>query len=225
MTEHIYRSEYRDLWELPHKIGPKWEKQEFQNAMSYIAKGFDRKRLSQTHIGGIHMISVKRPRKRSLINPKGQHAVLALAVLLVLAMAATAVGFAGWTHCGAKLDDLGGYMAKSIRADMNQALQCYDTLVRRGDDAADEALDGMKRYMYSAYGMNKLLVAAMGESYSLLDVTAYNNFQTIVGEYERLLGNGQATSTVRETLGDCVQSFRTLLASRFDDADHLLPQS
>lgn len=171
------------------------------------------------------MITVKRPRKRSLINPKGQHVVLALAVILALTVAVAAAGFIGWSHRGAQLEDLGGYTAKSIRADMNQAFQCYDTLVRRGDDVADEALDGMKRYMYSAYGMNKLLVAAMGEDYSLLDVTAYNNFQTIVGEYERLLANGQATSTVRETLGDCVQSLRTLLASRFDEADHLLPQS
>ncbi len=171
------------------------------------------------------MITVKRPRKRSLINPKGRKLAVAVSVFLVLVLAGGAVALIGWSRLGDRLDDLGGYMAKSIRTDINQALQCYDTLTRRGDDVAAETLDGMKRYMYSAYGMNKLLIAARGEAYSLLDVTVYNNFQTVVGEYERLLANGQATGTVKETLGNCVASLRTMLANRFDEADNLLPQS
>ena len=82
----------------------------------------------------------------------------------------------------------------------------------------------MKRYMYSAYGMNRLLIEARGERYALLDASAYNSFQTAVGEYERLLANGQATGTTRATLGDCVKSLRAMLSARFDESDNLLPQ-
>lgn len=176
------------------------------------------------NIGGIRMVTVKRQRKRSLVNPRGRQVIVALSALLALALVAGAIALVALVRLNGRMEDLNGYIAKSIRTDINQAIQCYDTLERRGDDAAADALGSMKRYMYSAYGMNRLLVEARGEQYALLDASAYNSFQTAVGEYERLLANGQATGTTRATLGDCVKSLRTMLAARFDESDNLLPQ-
>ena len=116
-------------------------------------------------------------------------------------------------------------MAKSIRSDLNQAMQSYDTILRKGDDSASDALGNMKRYMYAAYRLNLSLVTARGERYSIIDTATYNNFQTLVGEYERLLANGQSTSSVRTSLNDLMDAVATSLASRFDSADLLLPQT
>lgn len=176
------------------------------------------------NIGGIHMVTVKRQRKRSLVNPRGRQVIVVLSALLVLAVVAGAIALVALMRLNSRMEDLNGYIARSIRTDINQAIQCYDTLERKGDDAAADALGNMKRYMYSAYGMNRLLTEARGERYALLDASTYNSFQTAVGEYERLLANGQATGTTRATLGDCVKSLRTMLAVRFDENDKLLPQ-
>lgn len=170
------------------------------------------------------MVSVKRQKKRSLVNPRGRQVIIALSILLILAIAAGALALVTLVRLNGRVEDLNSYMAKAIRTDINQAIQSYDTLERKGDDAASDALGSMKRYMYSAYGMNKLLIEARGEKYSLLDASVYNSFQTAVGEYERLLANGQATGTTRATLGDCIESLRTMLSARFDESDNLLPQ-
>ena len=170
------------------------------------------------------MVTVKRQKKRSLVNQRGRNIIIVLSVLLVLALIAGGVALAALLKQNSRMEDLNGYIARSIRTDINQAIQCYDTLERKGDDSATEALNNMKRYMYSAYGMNKLLIEACGEKYSLLDASVYNSFQTAVGEYERLLANGQATGTTRATLGNCMESLRTMLSARFDESDQLLPQ-
>ncbi len=170
------------------------------------------------------MVTVKRKKRRSLVNPRGRQIIVALSVLLALSVIAGAIALVALVRLDRRMDDLNGYIAKSIRTDINQAIQCYDTLERKGDDAAADALGNMKRYMYSAYGMNRLLTESRGERYALLDATAYNSIQTAVGEYERLLANGQATGTTRATLGDCIKSLRAMLAARFDESDNLLPQ-
>ena len=182
------------------------------------------KALRFDNIGGIRMVTVKRKKKRSLVNPRGRQAVAALSALLALAIIAGAIALVALMRLNSRMEDLNGYIARSVRTDINQAIQCYDTLERKGDDAAADALNNMKRYMYSAYGMNRLLIEARGDRYSLLDASGYNSLQTAIGEYERLLANGQATGATRATLGDCVKSLRSMLSARFDEGDNLLPQ-
>ena len=182
------------------------------------------KALRFDNIGGIRMVTVKRKKKRSLVNPRGRQAVAALSALLALAIIAGAIALVALMRLNSRMEDLNGYIARSVRTDIYQAIQCYDTLERRGDDAAADALNNMKRYMYSAYGMNRLLIEARGDRYSLLDASGYNSLQTAIGEYERLLANGQATGATRATLGDCVKSLRSMLSARFDEGDNLLPQ-
>ena len=182
------------------------------------------KALRFDNIGGIRMVTVKRKKKRSLVNPRGRQAVAALSALLALAIIAGAIALVALMRLNSRMEDLNGYIARSVRTDINQAIQCYDTLERKGDDAAADALNNMKRYMYSAYGMNRLLIEARGDRYSLLDASGYNSLQTAIGEYERLLANGQATGATRATLGDCVKSLRSMLSARFEEGDNLLPQ-
>ena len=169
------------------------------------------------------MVTVKRPKKRSLMNPKGKYLLWAGLALAAVMMAVGIAGLVGQARARAQMEELSEYMAKSIRTELNQVLQCYDTLDRKSDTAAEQ-LASMKKYMYSAYAMNKILVESRGGDYSILDTATYNSFQTIVGEYERLLANGQATGTVKITLGDYMQSLEAELVSRFDSADLLLPQ-
>lgn len=168
---------------------------------------------------------MKRKKKRSLQSPSGRYRLYAAIALTLLLAALCAFGMAGRLHYADKLDDLGDFMAKAIRTDLNQALQAYDTLQRRGSDAAGDALINMKRFMYSAYRLNLSLVEARGERYSILDAATYNSFQTIVGEYERLLANGQSTATVKTSLGSYMSAIEDTLSSRFDSADLLLPQT
>ena len=170
------------------------------------------------------MAAARRRRALDLFVARNLLALSGLSALLALAVIAGAIALVALMRLNSRMEDLNGYIAKSIRTDINQAIQCYDTLERKGDDAAADALGSMKRYMYSAYGMNRLLIEARGERYALLDASAYNSFQIAVGEYERLLANGQATGTTRATLGDCVKSLRAMLSARFDESDNLLPQ-
>ena len=66
---------------------------------------------------------------------------------------------------------------------------------------------------------------ARGESYSIIDTATYNSFQTLAGEFERLLANGQSTAAVKTSMGDYMQAIETVLSSRFDSADLLLPKT
>ena len=171
------------------------------------------------------MVTVKRKKRRNLTSPLGRYKTLAALALALLLIGACAFGLIGRFRYADRLDDLGDFMAKAIRTDLNQALQSYDTIQRRGDDAASEALANMKRYMYSAYRLNLSLVAARSERYSIIDTATYNNFQTIAGEYERLLANGQSTASVKTSLGNYMSAIEDTLSSRFDSADLLLPQT
>ena len=174
---------------------------------------------------GDKMITVRRKRKRNLNNPSGRYRAWAAAVLVVALMGLCAFGLIGRFRYADRLDDLGDFMAKAIRTDLNQALQSYDTIQRRGDDSALDALTNMKRYMYAAYRLNLSLVDARGERYSIIDTATYNSFQTIVGEYERLLANGQSTASVKTSLGNYMSAIENTLSTRFDSADLLLPQT
>lgn len=169
--------------------------------------------------------TVKRKKKRNLNTSLRRYRRLAALALTLIALAACAFGLAGRFRYAGRLEDLGDFMAKAIRTDLNQAMQAYDTILRRGDDAAPEALTNMKRYMYSAYRLNLSLVLALSERYSIIDTATYNNFQTIVGEYERLLANGQSTASVKTSLGNYMCAMEDTLSTRFDSADLLLPQT
>jgi|GEM_PF-5280204 len=171
------------------------------------------------------MVTVKRKKKRSLQNPAGRYKALLAAGLAVILIAVSAFGLAGRFRYAAIIDDLTDSMAKSIRTDLNQAVQAFNSLERRSTDTAGDTINNMKRYMYAAYRLNQSLVVARGETYSIIDTATYNNFQTITGEYERLLANGQSTSSVRTSLGDYMNALASTLESRFDSADLLLPQT
>ena len=171
------------------------------------------------------MVTVKRKKKRSLESPAGRYRLYAAAALALLLAGLCAFGLIGRFRYAGQLDDVSDFMAKAVRTDLNQALQAYDTLQRRGADAAPDALTNMKRYMYAAYRLNLSLVQARGERYSILDAATYNSFQTIVGEYERLLANGQSTATVKTSLGAYMSAIEDTLSARFDSADLLLPQT
>ena len=148
------------------------------------------------------MITVKRGQKRSLKNGAQRHWLIIGAVVAALILAVGLFGLSKSLYLEDKLHDLADYMAISIRTDLNGVLQSYDTMERRSTDVGGDAIPTMKRYMYSAYNMNRLLVTAAGENYSIIDSADYNNFQAILGEYEKLLQNGQNTSEVSATLSD-----------------------
>ena len=171
------------------------------------------------------MISVKRGRKRSLRPSAPRHWLIIGLVVAALVIAMGIFGLSKSLRLEDRLDDLADYMAISIRTDLNQVLQSYDTMDRRSADLSGEVIPNMKRYMYSAYNMNRLLVTAQGERYSIIDSASYNSFQNIMGEYEKLLKNGQNTSEVAATLNDYMASMRTMLGERFDSAGALLPQT
>lgn len=171
------------------------------------------------------MVTVKRQRKRSLQNQKGKYLLVGGAALFAIMLGLIIALFADRAALRNRLDDLSDYMAKSIRTDLNQALQYYDNIDRRSADLTGDVLPNMKKYMYSAYNTNKLLVEARGESYSIIDTATYNSFQTLAGEFERLLANGQSTAAVKTSMGDYMQAIETVLSSRFDSADLLLPKT
>ncbi len=175
--------------------------------------------------GGIGMITVRRNRKRNMNRRMGRLHLIALCAVGAALIALCAAAMAGEHRLSDRLDGLTDYMAKSVRTDLNQAVQACDALSRRSAETAPDTLNNMKRYVYAAYRTNQLLVAARGESYSIIDTATYNNFQTLVGEYERLLANGQSTSSVRTSLNDFMDAVSATLASRFDSADLLLPQT
>ncbi len=193
--------------------------------MSYIQYEFPwRKGHADRGHGGINMVTVRRKKKRSMLSPVSRWREAALIAVAAASLALCVFGLAGPGRLAGEMDDLTAYMAKSVRADLNQAVQACDALGRRSGENAD-TLNGMKRCMYAAYRMNQLLVTARGESYSIIDTATYNNFQTIAGEYERLLANGQSTAAIKTSLGDYMAAISSTLVSRFDSRDALLPQT
>ena len=171
------------------------------------------------------MVTVRRKRKRNWYSPMNRYYLVGALVLAALLVALSAYALIGRMQAEGRIDDMTDIMAKAVRTDLNQAVQAYDALGRKSNDSAGETLSNMKRFMYSAFRVNQLLVSMRGERYSVIDTATYNNFQTIVGEYERLLANGQSTAGARTSLGDYMSALSTSLSQRFDSADALIPQA
>ena len=93
------------------------------------------------------MVTVKRQRKRSLQNQKGKYLLVGGAALFAIMLGLIIALFADRAALRNRLDDLSDYMAKSIRTDLNQALQYYDNIDRRSADLTGDVLPNMKKYM------------------------------------------------------------------------------
>ena len=115
-----------------------------------------------------------------------------------------------------------GYIVVS---DMSEALDSYAGIDRKSANLADDILPTMRRHMYTAYEMNKVLVETFGAEYSMLDTEQYESFEAIMKRFDQLLAAGQSTDPAKETLAVCMEDIKSSLAGRFTAEGNLLPKT
>ena len=171
------------------------------------------------------MITFKRTRKRSYQHPWRQYFIYGVASAFVLMLALTIGAFASRGRMAARLEEAQEMMAAYIQRDMNEVLDSYVAIDRKSADLAGDILPTMKKHMYSANSMNRVLTETFGDRYSMIDDEQYESFESIMDEFDNLLATGQSTSPAKDRLVTCMDSIKLTLANRFTTDGSLLPKT
>ena len=171
------------------------------------------------------MVSFKRTKKRNYRHPGEKYLTLGVAGMFALLLIVMLAAFSGRSHLEAQLNETREIMAASIQRDMNEVLRSYENIGRKSADLAGDVLPTMRRYMYSANGMNEALVEIFGEDYSMIDPEQYDAFESIMDQFDQLLAAGQSTDPAKESLVACMSSFEAALSNRFTADGSLLPKT
>ncbi len=171
------------------------------------------------------MISFKRTKKRTYRSPKEKYLWLSAAGVFCLMLILTLVGFLGKNSLQMQLMETQDMLAASIQRDMSEALNSYESIDRKSANLSGDILPTMRRHMYAAYEMNKVLTETYGAEYSMLDEEQYDSFEAIMDRFDGLLAAGQSTAPARESLTACMESIRSAMTNRFTAEGTLLPRT
>ena len=148
--------------------------------------------------------------------------VAGMFVLLLVMMLSAA---SSRNHLDNRLNEAQEMMAASIQNDMNKVLRAHDTIDHKSADLSGDILPTMKQHMYAANEMNKALTETFGEEYSMIDPKQYEEFLSIMEQFDHLLAAGQSTAPAKESLVLCMDSMETALANRLTAEGNLLPKT
>lgn len=171
------------------------------------------------------MISFRRSRTRSFEHQGEKYLLIALAGSFILLVVMLLFAFSGKSRLQAQMDESLEMMAASVQSDVYNALNSYRTIDHKSADVEGDILPTMKRHMYSAHSMNRVLTETFGEEYSLIDEESYNEFESVMREFDRVLSAGQSTKAAKELLVPCMNKFQNMLLNRFNEEGELLPKA
>ena len=171
------------------------------------------------------MVSFKRTKKRNFRSPVIKYLSLSAAGVFALLLILVLVGFSGRNSLRAQLSETQDILAAAIQSDLSDALDSYEGIDRKSANLADDILPTMRRHMYAAHEMNKILVETFGEEYSMLDTAQYESFEAIMKRFDQLIAAGQSTDPAKETLTACMNDLRSSMAGRFTAEGNLLPKT
>ena len=169
------------------------------------------------------MIGFRRPRMRTFEQHGEKYLLLALAGSFILLVVMLLFAFSGKSRLQKQLDTSLEMMAASVQSDVYNALTVYRTIDHKSADVEGDILPTMKRHMYSAYSMNRVLKETFGDEYSLIDDEAYNEFESVMREFDRVLSAGQSTKAAKESLVPCMNGFQNMILNRFTEEGELIP--
>ncbi len=104
------------------------------------------------------MLSFKRTKRRNYQNPREKYIAFSLAGAFALLLILTLVGFTGQSRLRARLAETQDILAAAIQSDLNDALDSYAGIDRKSANLSGDILPTMRRHMYSAYEMDRILV-------------------------------------------------------------------
>lgn len=171
------------------------------------------------------MLSFKRTKRRNYQNPREKYIAFSLAGAFALLLILTLVGFTGQSRLRARLAETQDILAAAIQSDLNDALDSYAGIDRKSANLSGDILPTMRRHMYSAYEMDKILVETFGAEYSMLDAERYASFEAIMNRFDQLIAAGQSPDPAKETLAACMNDLKNSLAGRFTAEGNLLPKT
>lgn len=171
------------------------------------------------------MIRFKRTKKRTYRNPREKYLALSLAGVFGLMLILTLVGFLGKNSLQTQLNETQDMLAASISRDLSQVLSSHENIDRKSANLSGDILPTMRRHMYAAYEMNRVLTETYGEEYSMLDEEQYDSFEAIMDQFDSLLAAGQSTDPAKESLTACMENVRSAMSNRFTAEGSLLPKT
>lgn len=172
-----------------------------------------------------NMISFKRTKKRNYRNPREAYLISAVAAAFAVCIILMLVGFLGRNTLRAQLSETQDMLASSIQSDISKALNSYEGIGRKSANLSGDILPTMRRHMYAAYEMNRILVETCGEEYSMIDEAQYDSFESVMDQFDRLIAAGQSTDPAKESLTVCMDTLKASIANRFTAEGSLLPKT
>ncbi len=169
------------------------------------------------------MTSFKRSRTRSFEQQGEKYLLITLAGAFILLVVMLLFASSGRNRLQNQMDEGMEIIAASIQRDVSDALSSYRAIDRKSADLEGYILPTMKKHMHSAHSMNRVLTEIYGEEYSMIDEATYEQFQAVMSEFDRLLAAGQSTTSAKEQLIPCMNSFQNMLLNRFTEDGKLLP--
>ena len=171
------------------------------------------------------MISFKRTKKRNYHNPREKYILSSLGGAFLLLILLVLIGFNGKSRLHLKLTDTQDMLAASIQSDVSSAMNCYESIHRKNADLSGDILPTMRRHMYAANEMNRILTETFGEEYSMIDPAQYDSFEAVMEQFDQLLAAGQSTEPAKENLTLCMEDLKNSIAHRFTAEGNLLPKT
>lgn len=171
------------------------------------------------------MISFKRTKKRNYRNPREKYILSSIAGAFALLLILIIVAFSGRNSLQLQLHETQDILAASIQSDVNKAMNSYETIHRKNADLSGDVLPDLRRHMYAAYEMNRVLTETFGEDYSMIDSSQYDSFESIMDQFDQLIAAGQSTEDAKESLAVCMENLRLALSNRFNAEGTLLPKT
>lgn len=171
------------------------------------------------------MISFKRTKKRNYHNPRETYIRSFIAGAFALLLVFAVVAVSGRSRLQTQLSETQDILAASVQSNITKAMNSYEGINRKSADLSGDILPTMRRHLYAAYGMNRVLVETFGEEYSMIESTQYEQFENIMDQFDRLIASGQSTDPAKESLALCMEDMKNSLTNRFTAEGSLLPKT
>lgn len=153
------------------------------------------------------------------------HTILScIAAIIILVLIILVCIFAGRaTHIQHEYAAIQQTFSEALYSDLYMFVRSYDGVTLAGANVEGAILPTMEKYYLSAKTLDETIVEAYGQRYSVLQGGTDTAIAAAFQAFDDAFRLGRNTSDAVSSMSSCMQSIETILTTRFDANNRLLP--